>query len=154
MKTIVSRAKAWAARQWVRVKAAVKSAWKAITAFIVALLASLGLWVTAQDNSVTVSWQNATEYEDGSPLPTEDIEETKIWRASYPVGQSDGSVAKTLIDSVPPTITTYVDTLGSGDFCYDLTHVATNGTESAHSDEACKTIDNRIPGAPQNLAVE
>lgn len=151
----MDRIKAWFSRQWARLKAAAKRAWKAITAFVVALLASLGLLVTAQDNSVTLNWENATQYENGDPLPIEEIAKTRIWRADYPVGGNDGSVAKTLLATVPPTVTTYADeSLASGTYCWDATHVATNGDESAHSGEVCTTIDNRLPGAPQNLTLQ
>lgn len=150
----MDRIKAWFSRQWARLKAAAKRAWKAITAFVVALLASLGLLVTAQDNSVTLTWENATSYENGDPLPLEEIAETRIWRADYPVGGNDGSAPKTLIDSVTPDVLTYVDNPGSGTFCFDLTHVSVNGGESDHSGEQCITIDNRLPGAPQNLTLQ
>lgn len=150
MTNILTRAKAWAASAWARVK----SWWKAT---VLAILAALGLATipVAQDNSVTLSWDNATQYENGDPLPIEEIAETKLWRADYPVGQADGSVAKTLVVSLPPTVTTYADeSLANGSYCYDATHVATNGAESAHSAEVCTTIDNRIPGSPQNLQIQ
>lgn len=147
-------------RNWfARAKARVLSAWSRFKAWaaatVLAILAALGLVVTAQDNSVTVSWDNATQYEDGSVLPVSEIQSTELFRASYPIGvEPDGSATFEHIASVTPDVTSYEDTPGNGQWCYHATHVATNGAQSGPSNTDCVTVDNRIPGAPQNVTVQ
>lgn len=149
MREFFSRLKARVASAWARFKA-----W--LTASALAILAALGLVVTAQDQSVTLTWDNATEYSDGSPLPPSEIQSTEVFRATYPVGASpDGSVTPTRIGSAEGSAETYVDANpGNGLHCYRVAHVATNGLQSDLSNEACVTRDSRTPNAPENLSAE
>jgi len=85
-----------------------------------------------------------------------DIAQTNIYYASGAIGDPDITdvTAYTVIDSVSGTATTYVDpNRANGLHCYYVTHVATNGEESVPSNIACKTVDIRVPGAPQGLTV-
>lgn len=135
-------------RNWFRKK------WLKLKAWVVALLVALGLILPAFADSVTLSWTNATQYENGDAMPIEEIFETVLYREAFPLGTDVGAVGRSYAElvRVPPTETSYLDdNLANGIYCYVATHVAVNGAESAQSGETCKTIDVRVPGAPVGL---
>ncbi|KPK74252.1 MAG: hypothetical protein AMJ84_00245 [Acidithiobacillales bacterium SM23_46] len=147
----------WISDRWARLKVWSRRQWQRFKAWIYSILVGLGLitGVALADNDVNLSWTNATQYEDGTAMPVEEIEETVLYKQSFPLdgtGMSDPR-SYTELARVPPSVTTYLDAnQPNGVHCYVATHIATNGEESQQSNESCKTIDVRLPGAPQGLS--
>lgn len=139
-----ARFKAWTGRQWQRFKL-----W---TYGILVALGFAGSVVLADD--VNLSWQNATQWDNGTALTVDELEATILYKQSFPLdgaGMADPR-SYTELARVAPTVTSYVDAnQANGVHCYVATHLAKNGQESAQSNESCKTIDVRIPGGPSNM---
>ena len=138
--------KKWFSQQWRKIKA-----WFYGVLIAIGLVAPLAL---ANDNTLT--WENATQNEDGTALAITDIAETRLYRQDFPLGTDIASEPRSYsqLVSVPPTVTSYADQdLANGIYCYVATHVHVNGQESVFSGEACKTVDVRVPGSPVNLDV-
>jgi len=138
-----------------------KSIWTKITGFFAALILALFggyTYVTADD--VNLSWTNATEYTDGSPMAESEIASTTLFYnftelgGTPPADPADPAVF-TELDSVPPAQTTYLHANQSnGIHCYYATHTTINGIPSDPSNISCKTVDVRKPGAPQGLTAD
>ena len=96
--------------------------WAKIKGWIYALLIALGLIVPAIAALKDFTYTRATQYEDGTPLPLEQIAETRLYCNGELVASeagADGDFAGVL--------------LAPGNYdCYG-THVATNGLESQPS---------------------
>lgn len=93
-----------------------------------------------------LSWVNPTTYTDGTTIPPGGLTTARIYRK-----KDNGAYA--IYQSIPIG-TSYTDSnLTDGTYCYQVTVVASNGIESAKSNEACKTVDTRTPGAVTNLTV-
>lgn len=147
----------WISDRWARAKAWTGRQWRRFKAWVYSVLVALGLvtGVVLADNDVNLSWVNATQWEDGSALTVDELEATIIYKQSFPLdgtGMADPR-AYTELDRVAPTINSYVDAnQPNGVHCYVATHLAKNGEESAQSNESCKTVDVRLPGAPTGLS--
>lgn len=140
-------ARSWIHRQYVKAK-------KAIIGALVSIGLITGTVVLAEDNSLT--WNAPTTYEDGTPLPIEELQEFRIYVQVFPLTADLANEARSyeFLDSVEPTSTNYTHTnLTNGIYCYVSTAVATNGAESVYSNEACKTVDERIPSPPGAITV-
>ena len=133
-----------------------KTIWARIKKWTYALLVAIGLIVPplVLANDVNLSWANATQWEDGTALTIDELQETVIYKQSFPLdgaGMADPR-AYVQLASVPPTTNTYIDAnQPNGVHCYVATHIAKNGEESGYSNESCKTIDVRIPGNPTGM---
>lgn len=138
--------KAWFRKQWLRFRY-----------WLASVLVALGLavpFVLADDNAL--SWTNATTYEDGTTIEAGDLAGTNIYYANGAIGDPDitDTALYSQLAQVGPDVTSYVDTnRGNGLHCYYVTHETAQGIESVPSNVACKTVDVRVPGAPQNLEV-
>lgn len=144
MKKWWEKAKAWTYRQWMRFRA-----------WFGGVLISLGLAVSVSlADDVSLSWTNATAYEDGTPMAIADIEATILYKQSFPLDGAGMSDPRnyTELTRVPPATTSFVDAnQPNGVHCYVARHLAVNGEISADSNEACKTVDVRLPGSPTDL---
>lgn len=104
--------------------------------------------------SAQISWTNATQRVDGTPIPTtglDSIEDTVIeWGLC--VANDVGTVVGTR-DVAFPQNTTTVDNLGSGVWCFRGYHITGNGARSDYSNVAQKTIATPVPMPPTNLTV-
>lgn len=144
---IIRRFKAWVARQWAKAKM-----------FIYTILVALG-FVTpfmAIADDVSLSWTNATEWTDGTPLDPSDLESTTIkfqfFNLTAPPTPGGPRNYIELV-TVPPTVTSFAhDNVPNGVYCYVGFHTAKNTEVSIDSDESCKTIDVRIPGTLTGLS--
>lgn len=132
--------------------------WTRISAFFAAvLLAVFGgyTYVTADD--VNLSWTNATQYEDATPLPVSEIANTTLYYSFTALGDTPPAdpvdpAVFTELDSVPASQTDYLHAnQANGIHCYYATHTATNGETSVPSNLSCKTVDVRRPGAPEGF---
>jgi len=112
-----------------------------IGAFLAGLLVALGFNVYG-DAQVTVTWDDPTTNEDGTPLT--DLANIKIYRAG----------SDTLIATVGPGVETFSEMRPDGEWCYYATAVDDDGNESVPSNTECKTIDTLLPGSPGNLRVD
>lgn len=112
---------------------------KGIPYAILLLLAAIFGWeLSAVDSSLT--WTNPTTFTDGSTIPAGDLVSVQVFRKV-------DSGAYSLYQTVP-IATSYVDAdLPTGTYCYRVAVVRSNGLASAQSNEACKTVDTRIPSA-------
>ena len=111
---------------------------------LVGILAALGYTIWAVDNSL--EWTNPTTFTDGSTIPVGDLVSVRIFRK---VGQGAYSLYQTI-----PINTQYVDTnQNNGTYCYQVAVVRFNGIQSGLSNEACRTVDTRIPNVPTVLSV-
>ena len=133
--------------------------WLRFRAWAVGVLAALGIVVggLALADDVNLSWTNAQFYEDGTSMPISEILETVLYKESFPLDADIAALPRNYTEMVrvPPAVLSYVDAdQPNGIHCYVATHIAVNGTESAYSAEACKTIDVRIAGAPQGLTAD
>lgn len=141
-----------------KIKVWFRNRWLRLRKWVITLLIAIGVisapFVFADDNSLT--WTNAVTYEDGTAIEAGDLAGTNIYYAAGVIGDPDITdiAAYSLLTQVNPDVTNYVDTnRGNGLHCYYVTHETTQGIESAPSNVACKTIDIRVPGTPQNLEV-
>lgn len=132
-----------------------RNLWTKITGLFAAILLALFggyQYVTADD--VNLSWQNATEYEDGTPLPVGEIANTALYYSFTELGGTPPSdpadpAVFTPLDTVTPNVTSYLHAnQANGIHCYYATHTATNGETSVPSNIKCKTVDVRRPLAP------
>lgn len=140
-------------------KSKAKRAWTRVKKWVYSLLVAIGLIVPplVLANDVNLSWVNATQWEDGTALVIEDLQETVIYKQSFPLdgtGMADPR-AYAELTRVAPTVNTYIDAnQANGIHCYVATHIATNGKESGYSNESCKTLDVRIPGNPTGMMAQ
>lgn len=142
-----------------KIKVWFRDKWIRLRKWVVSLLIAIGVitapFVFADDNSL--SWNNATTYEDGSTIAPGDIAGTNVYYASGAIGDPDITdlAAYSLLTQVAPDVESYVDVnRTNGLHCYYVAHETVNGVESQPSNIACKTVDIRVPGAPQNLTVD
>lgn len=109
-----------------------------ILGILAAIAAWLGWNVYAVDTDLT--WTNPTTFTDGSPIPDGDLASARIYRK---VDTGTYGIYQTI-----PIGTSFKDAdLANGVYCYKVSVVRTNGIESPQSNEACKTVDTRIPNA-------
>ncbi len=137
----------WIARQWAKAKM-----------FVYTILVALG-FVTpfmAIADDVSLAWNNATAWSDGTPLQSGDLVSTTIKFQFFNL--TDPPIpggARNYIElaTVPATVTSYIhDNLTNGVYCYVGFHTAINTEISIDSDETCKTIDVRVPGTLTGLS--
>ena len=122
----------WIKRQWSRFKG-----------WVYALLIALGVIVPAMAALKDFTYTAATFYEDGTPLPLDQIAETRLYCNGELVASeagADGNFTNVL--------------LAPGNYdCYG-THVATNGRESLPSTSVVFTVLPEVaPNPPENLGV-
>lgn len=130
----MSRVKAWFSRQWTRFTAWCKRAWRTITGLVIALLASIG--VLSYAALVGVSWQHPDTRIDGTPLPLDEIAETRWY--------CDGE----LVATFPAPADTGQLELGIGSHdCYATT-VDTLGQESDPSVTITRVVNPARPSPP------
>lgn len=108
--------------------------------WLIALLASLGYLVIPVADSVVTNFtfDNATTYTDGSPMPLSAIEETRLY--------CDGNIVATITDGSEE----FNPDLTPGSYACYATHVA-NGIESVPSNTVTKVVDQPPPSPPDNL---
>ena len=111
-------------KRWERFKAWVADKWRRFKKWIMGVLASLGLVSIAVVQGVDVTYTAATEYEDGTPLPVEEIAETRLYCNGELVASEPG--ADGAFEGVQALLP-----VGANQ-CYG-THVATNAKESQPS---------------------
>jgi len=109
-----------------------------LSAVLLSVLAWLGVNVWA-DTQVTVTWDDPTQNEDGSPLT--DLQAIKLFRNGE------------LLTTINAGVGTYSEMRPDGEWCYYATAVRATGAESVPSNTECKTIDTLLPGAPSGLSV-
>lgn len=105
--------------------------------------------------NVGLSWTNATQYEDGSPLPVGDIAKNTLYCG---VASNDYQLQKDyppLPESLPrETIFADLNLTYDVEYFCVMTHTADNGKESVNSNEVnFIVLDSRVPVAP-TLQVE
>jgi len=141
---------------WKRLKRKLQTAWNRFKAWVYGLLVSIGLiaspFILADADDVDLSWNNATEWTDNTPLSIDDLDVTVIMHRVVPLG-ANPSGAYAEIVRVPPTVETYIhEDLPNGLHCYVAFHIAKNGISGDFTDETCKAIDVRKPGKITGLS--
>ena len=121
----------------------IKRGWLKIKRWVYALLIALGIIIPAMAALKDFTYTPATFYEDGTPLPIEQIAETRLYCNGELVASeagADGDFTNVL--------------LAPGDYdCYG-THVATNGLESGPSGSVVFTVLPEVaPNPPESLGV-
>lgn len=116
-----------------------------LLALVVLVLAYLGYNVYAVD--VLLAWTNPTTFTDGTNIPAGDLTSVRVYRK---IGTGTYSLYQTI-----PFGASFIDTnqTVTGNYCYQVAVVRSNGIASGLSNEACKTVDTRIPQAPTTLTV-
>jgi hypothetical protein len=106
-------------------------------------LCFLAMPTTALANQVTLSWTNATENTDSTPIestgPTALVSTTIEWSACDP----ETSMVQVPLQEVlvSASVTTYTITTGSGTFCFRAKHINEAGESSDWSNVAVKTVN-------------
>lgn len=95
--------------------------------------------------TASLSWTAPTQYEDGTPLPTSEIQSYKIYYGTA------SKVYSSSISVTPTTLSYVVSNLSNGTYYFAITTVATNGAESAYSNEATKLVQTKRPKSPGNV---
>ena len=122
-----------------------KKVWTRFKAWVIALLISIGLIVPALAGVKDFAYTRAVAYTDGTPLPIDQIAETRL----YCDGDPTPKVVKPGADG---TFTGVV--FAPGEHSCTATHVATNGLESVQSDPVVFTILPEVaPNPPTALTV-
>lgn len=111
-------------KYWERFKAWVADKWRRFKKWFMGLLAAIGLVSVAVVAPVQVSYTPATEYEDGTPLPLDEIAETRLYCNGELVATEPGADGS--FDDVSTVLP-----VGTSQ-CYG-THVGTNALESQPS---------------------
>ena len=144
---------------WTRFKAKVKRAWGQFKTWFYGILISLGLvaspFLLADADDVNLSWNNATEWTDGTPMSIDDLDVTVIRRRSVPLSDDPAAAPKLYVEigRVTPANEAYTDAnLPNAIYCYVVFYIAKNGIPGEYSDETCKTIDVRKPGKATGLS--
>jgi len=107
-------------------------------------LAVLLIATPAMAGEATVSWTAPTQYEDGSSLPTNQIQSYKVY-----YGQTSGGPYGFSITVGGGLTTATITDLTAGTWYFVATTVATNGLESALSNQVAKTVvSTSKPRAP------
>lgn len=147
-------------RDWVKDKTAPARVWTAkkwtqFKAWFYGLLVAVGLAAggsIALADDITLSWNNATQWNDGSVLAPEDLQETILEYQFFPLGTDITTEPRVYAElvRVPATVESYVHSnQPNGIHCYVGYHTAQNSegniVRSVMSDEACKTVDVRLP---------
>lgn len=116
-----------------------------LTLLALALVAGIG---AAHAGTVNLSWTLPSAYTDGSPLAPADIREVRVYGAQQ-------GTTKVLLATLPGTATAHTRTnvTGGQTHCYELTVVAVNGQESAHTNEVCRAIPLPVPNPPTVVTV-
>lgn len=129
-----------------------------MTKLISILLLSLPLAGFAQEcdtpRETKVSWVDATERVDGSPLSPAEIQNTAVFR-SRQVCTAEELLSRpmTLVQSGVSEVC--LGELAPGDWCFTARHVDTSGQLSAPSNVATKTIvETAAPEPPTDLRVD
>lgn len=118
------------------------------------------LWLLAMPtialaDQVTLSWTNATENTDGTPIeatgPTALVSTVIEWSMCDP----ETSMVQVPLQevTVPASVTTHVIATGSGTFCFRAKHVNEAGESSDWSNVAVKTV-NATPLPPGDLIAQ
>lgn len=110
---------------------------------------------TVYADGANLSWDNAEQWTDGTPLAPGDLVETVISYQFFLLG-ADLNVPRNYIeiDRVSATMTAYFHAnIFTGIHCYVVIGVANNGTNARISNESCKTIDLREITPHTNLTV-
>ena len=130
MKTYWKRFTTWSGRTWARFKK-----------WFIGLLVSIGMISVAVVAPVAVNYVPATQYTDGSPMPIDEIAETRLYCNGALVTTESGADGS--FDDVSGLLPVGVSQ------CYG-THVATNGIESGQSNTVSVTvISSAAPNPPE-----
>ena len=117
---------------------------------LVALLAA----ELAIAGSATVSWNNATQNTDGSPIPTTGDDALATTTIEYSFCVNGDVDSNPLITVVPATVETHIiDDLAAGDWCFKAFHTNNGGINSDPSNIATKTILPNKPNPPDILTI-
>ena len=124
-----------------------KNLWHRFKAVVVGVLTGLGFFTVAVLAPGDITYTRATQYEDGQPLPLEEIAETRLYCDNQVVLWS-----KHLVASEPGADEIFdaaINSLPGGDnICYG-THVSVKGVESDYSVGRLFRVPLDIkPGAP------
>lgn len=123
-------------RRWIKTK------WLKFRKWFYGVLVSFGIFAAAVVQAKDIVYNRATEYEDGSPLPIEEIAETRLYCNDQLLLTEPG--ADGAFDNA-------FASLPAGDnICY-ATHVATNGMESAPSVSRLFRVTPMVPPLPPVL---
>jgi hypothetical protein len=128
-------------RQWQRFKAWSARTWQRFKRWVIGILGSLGLiTVSLIAAPVQVTYTPATEYEDGTALPIDDIAETRLYCNGDLVATEPGADGS--FDDVSGVLP-----VGTSE-CYG-THVGVNALESQPSNTITVIVRPSVaPGAP------
>lgn len=113
------------------------------------LTALLALPIHTQAAPVVVSWTNATQYVDGTPLGA-NFKGTRI-EVGTCVGTAFGTKTGEIFINAPAATTTF--TQGFGQWCFRGFTQTVSGIESASSNVAVKTLVEPAPKPPTGLGV-
>ena len=148
---------------WQRIKLKAKAMWTRFKAWFVSILVAFGLAVspligTADDVSLT--YKNATSWEDGSPLMPGDIAQTCFKKQTFALSTNIAVEPRNHVmlecvgetDFIPGAAGAYTDPdQPDGIHCYVGYHVTHKGIASIDSVESCRTIDLRRSGTLTDL---
>jgi len=128
-----------------KIKTAFRKAWQKVKKWWKSLLVALGIIAAAPlvlSQPVSFNYVAATARIDGTPLPIEEIAETRLY--------CNGS----LVVSEPGADTNFLPDLTPGSYTCYATHVDTLGQESDPSNEVTKLVLPARPNPPSNVTVE
>lgn len=150
--------KNWLRTKWTQLTSWVKHTWIQIKNWFYGILVALGIIVAgvAAADDVSLTWTNADQWDDDTPLLVEDIEWTVLDHVMFSLDEDIFNLPDRVyveLVRVPATVLSYVDAnKANGIHCYVAYHITTNGERSVNSNETCKIIDVRIPGMPTDLS--
>jgi hypothetical protein len=113
-----------------------------VLAVLVLLVASVFASL-ANAGTVTVEWENATQYADDTPVPPGGILETQIEYAKCSVAGSAAQWPATIDGTKSfafPAVAGAVDNLAYGMWCFRLRHKGADGQLSAYSNSGWKQL--------------
>lgn len=124
------------------IKSWIKDKWNRFKAWFYALLVAIGLVAAPIVFATDATYTPATSYVDGTPLPIEEIAETRLYC-------NGGTVAVLVEPGADGVFENLEAVLPAGDNTCYATHVATNGIESSPSNTSTfRIIPNVAPNPP------
>lgn len=105
--------------------------------------------------TINFSWQNATQYTDGSPIATSGSEALASTVIEYGVCNADRTqiTSPTQITTPYPGTSALADNLPPGTWCARARHLTVGGTPSAWTGIGSVVKAPRVPNPPSNFSI-
>lgn len=122
---------------------------------LIPLLLLFGVASVAMAATLSISWQNATEYTDGTPIATTGSERIASTQVEYgPCNAARNAITQATTVSVPYPETSpgVIDGLEPGVWCARARHITAGGTAGLWTSVGSVVKEPRIPKAPTNFS--